>query len=289
MTTAANAESPNVTDGLDWKKFLETHPPESTARVTIRTVSYAGGTVAVDTGYPLQLHCDSEECNGTHWFDHEGGTLYLESAKWKQGILIYRCRHCRRTSKAFGLYVQLLKVGEPIEAYKIGEYPPFGPPIPSRVIALVGGDRELFLKGRRAEIRGLGIGAFAYYRRVVENQKGRIIDEMKKVARRIGAKPEILEMFDNAQKESQFSKAIDQIKGAIPESLLIDGHNPLRLLHTALSEGLHADDDEMCLALAQSIRTILTELAERISLALKEQSELTAAVSRILQQRSKND
>ena len=60
-----------------------------------------------------------------------------------------------------------------------GEYdPPFGPPTPARVITLIGPDKEYYLKGRRAENQGMGIGAFSYYRRVVENQKNRIIDEV---------------------------------------------------------------------------------------------------------------
>jgi hypothetical protein len=43
---------------------------------------------------------------------------------------------------------------------KLGELPPFGPPTPPRVFKLIGEEyRELFLKGRRAENRGLGIGA----------------------------------------------------------------------------------------------------------------------------------
>ena len=40
---------------------------------------------------------------------------------------------------------------------------------------LVGPDRDDFLKGRRCENQGLGVGAFIYYRRVVENQKNRIL------------------------------------------------------------------------------------------------------------------
>ena len=119
--------------------------------------------------------------------------------------------------------------------------------------------------------------------------KNRIIDEMKKVAQKIGLKPEVLVAFETARNETQFSKAVDEIKEAIPESLLIDGHNPLKLLHTALSKGLHAEDDATCMELAQSIRVVLTELAERISLALKEHAELTGAVSRILQQSAKKE
>lgn len=166
--------------------------------------------------------------------------------------------------------------------HKLGEVPPFGPPTPARLITLIGGDRELFLKGRRAENQGLGIGSFAYYRRVVENQKGRLIREIAKVAKMLGASPQELSLFARAANETQFSKAIDDVKNAIPQSLLIYGQNPLSLLHSALSEGLHAQSDEKCLELAQDIRIVLTELAERISQALKDEVELKQAVSRLL-------
>ena len=133
----------------------------------------------------------------------------------------------------------------------------------------------------------MGIGAFAYYRRVVENQKTRIIGEIAKVAAKLGAKPDVLKEFEAAAKETQFSKALDKIKHGIPETLLIDGqHNPLTLLHDALSQGLHADTDEECLAIAQAIRVVLTELAERISEALKKKEELTTAVTRLLTRKS---
>ena len=164
---------------------------------------------------------------------------------------------------------------------KLGEVPPFGPPIPARVISLVGPDRELFLKGRRAELRGLGIGAFAYYRRVLEQQKSRIIEEMRKVAARLEVPAAVLKLFDEAVAESQFSTAVDKIKDAIPESLRIKNRNPLLLLHDAVSEGLHRKTDEECLELATSIRVVLTELAERISNALKDDQELKQALDRI--------
>jgi len=53
--------------------------------------------------------------------------------------------------------------------------------IPSRLPKLVGPDQEKFNKRLRSEACGLGIGAFGYYRQVVENQKGRLIDEIIKV------------------------------------------------------------------------------------------------------------
>jgi hypothetical protein len=63
--------------------------------------------------------------------------------------------------------------------------------------------------------------------------------------------------------------------------LLIDGQNPLALLHKALSQGLHAKTDEECPSLAQDIRVVLTELAERAGIALKDEAELKEAVRRL--------
>jgi hypothetical protein len=54
------------------------------------------------------------------------------------------------------------------------------------------------------------------------------------------------------------------------------------LLHSALSEGIHAQTDEECLEIATSIRVVLSELADRISIALKDHAELKQAVSRLL-------
>jgi hypothetical protein len=270
---------------MTFAEFLESCPPETTRHVSF-VVKYeisqtSGRLIAPD----LQLHCGSKDCNGIRTFFSSDSNVLSSDSELE--FLTYICRNCRRTVKNFALLVRR----DPDRAatarvYKLGELPPFGPPTPSRLIGLVGEDRELFLSGRRAEMRGLGIGAFAYYRRVVEAQKGRIIREIGKVAERVGASPATLALFAEAEKETQFSNAIGKIKSAMPESLLINGQNPLTLLHAALSEGLHDQSDGECLELATSIRVVLAELAERISVALRDEEELRGAVSRLLNRKS---
>ena len=73
-------------------------------------------------------------------------------------------------------------------------------------------------------------------------------------------------------------------KDSIPQALLIKGHNPLRLLHSALSDGLHDRDDAYCLEQASSIRVVLAELSERLAQALKDEAELNRALSHLLNQ-----
>ncbi len=146
----------------------------------------------------------------------------------------------------------------------------------------MGEDYPIFIKGLKCEKQGFGIAAFAYYRRVVDNQKGRLITKILEVAQKLDAKPEMIGKLEQASKATQFSRAVDTIKDAIPESLLVDGRNPLKLLYTALSIGLHEESDEKCLEMAHSIRMVLSDLAERIQQALREQAELKSAVSELL-------
>lgn len=212
--------------------------------------------------------------------------VHLTRNQYGYHFLSYLCRNCTTFSKRFAVAVKLEETGSGGDILKIGELPPFGPPVPSKVINLIGPNRELFLMGRRAENQGMGIGAFSYYRRVIESQKNRIFDEIIKVLRNISGSDEIIKAITTAKAETQFTRAVDSVKYALPESLLIKGHNPLTLLYSALSKGLHAKTDEECLELATSIRVVLSELAERIGQLLKDEKELNEAVSRLLKPES---
>jgi hypothetical protein len=92
----------------------------------------------------------------------------------------------------------------------------------------------------------------------------------------------MLDDLIDAKNETQFTAAVGAVKHGIPSALLVNGHNPLTLLHAALSEGLHAQTDEECLGLATSIRVVLADLADRLGHALKDRAELAAAVTRLM-------
>ncbi len=269
-------------------EFLESSPPNHKVILEdLSKVEFVPGRGKSDVlNTPdLQLHCSSEHCNGTRFFRcTNSGRTYLSPEKTQLRLfLTYRCSNCQKSTKVFSLQVKLSETDEPTgEGIKIGEIPAFGPPTPPRLIKLLGPDREIFLKGRRCENQGLGIGAFIYYRRVVENQKNRILKEIIKVSERLGASQDKIDLLNKAVNETQFSKALDMAKDVLPESLLINGHSPIQLLHSALSEGVHALSDEHCLDLAASVRIVLAELSEKLSQALKDEAELTKALSTLM-------
>jgi hypothetical protein len=98
----------------------------------------------------------------------------------------------------------------------------------------------------------------------------------------VNADPESIAALESAQAETQFSRALASVKSAIPQTLLINGHNPMTLLHSALSEGLHDHSDEQCLEIASSVRVVLAELSERLAQALKDEAELNKALARLM-------
>ena len=148
-----------------FSSFLESCGPDAAHYVSGLIIPTTSGSIALQTP-EIELHCENEICNGLRRF--ESRQTHYVSGRLDYEFVRYICKNCGVTQKTFALAVAPEKGKAEGRVQKLGEYPPFGPPTPSRVMKLVGADRELFIKGRRAELRGLGIGAFAYYRRVVE-------------------------------------------------------------------------------------------------------------------------
>jgi hypothetical protein len=235
----------------------------------------------------LYLHCDL--CNGTRLFEHNEFPLHYNIVEighnetWANHCHVeYLCQNCKEEIKNYFLllYFDKDKIDK-VDIIKVGEYPFYGPKISSKLISIIGPDRELFLKGRRCESQNLGIASYAYYRRVVENQKNRLIDNIVSVCQKTGKDSAIIENLLEAKNNIQFSSSIDSIKDLLPKELYIKDVNPLKLLHKALSIGVHNLDDKDCLEYAQSIRIVLTEFADRLNQLLNDHNELNQAIDKL--------
>lgn len=275
-------EAPEV---ITFKEFLESVPPGHSRLVT--NFSYVDRGYKTSTtrlgGFRLWLHCSSPECSGERYFDQSGDGPLLKFGGADNDFLTFRCSNCKKKTKRYSLNFKLAGATDPAQFIKYGEVPSFGSPVPNRLLRLLedGGDKDLFLKGRQCENQGLGVGAFSYYRRVVESKKTALIHEILKVAETVNAPQATKDALNAAMKEHQFKTSVDMIKDAIPETLLINGNNPMTLLYSALSDGLHDRDDEHCLELAMSIRVVLSDLVQRVSEARKENDELKKALTNL--------
>ena len=283
-------QTPNKIQYQTMSEFLENTPPNKTAYISDLVVwenmgLYPGQQARLRKPN-LNLHCSTDSCNRIMTFRHffpESDNEILAENNWRYLYISYQCSNCQKERKVFSLAAIVYRNGKPQgQCYKFGELPPYGPPVPTKLITLIGADKDVFLQGHRCENQGFGIGAFAYYRRVVENQKNRILKRIIKVSKKIGAPQATIDRLDAAIKETQFKKAFGMAKDVIPEKLFINDQNPILALHHVLSRGVHRLSDEQCLALARDVRIVLGDLSERMAFVLKEDAEVGSALSNLM-------
>ena len=283
-STVNEVEEKALSAPISLKEFLEkTHPSMFKSIDDLWNITSAKGYTQriVDTP-PLRLHC--QICEGERTFRCGNNVYFSIDKKHDDFSLQYQCGDCEEQVKFFSL---LIEFGDrPAGAvYKYGELPAFGVHVPTKVLRLFGRDSAIFLKGRQCENLGYGVGAFAYYRRVVENHKNDILDEIIKVCRTVNAPEDVITELQAAKKEIAFAKSIEKVKSALPQGLLINGHNPLLALHGALSVGIHDQSDDSCLEAAHAVRLVLTDLVEKMSLLKQDDKQLNDAVQLLLKKK----
>jgi hypothetical protein len=269
---------------LEWKEFLESTPAyvERQFKYLIQDINPAGTSTIWGFHSPrIQLYCEVDD--GDRWF--ETNITKVGCARNNTLFIPYTCRDCGIREKTFALILSPDLEQDPkvLRAMKLGEFPPFGSHLAKRLQDMLSKtDLELYRKGLRTEREGNGIGAAAYFRRVVENQWKALVQKLRDAAKKIGTTVEKLKVFDEALAQTQFSAAVDMLKDSIPEKLLIlDGRNPLTLLYRPLSVQIHDLSDEQCLQQAADIRVVLNETFDTIRRVLKDDETLKAAVSRL--------
>jgi hypothetical protein len=248
--TSALSEDPAP---LSFAEFLENTPPNQEVAIVdlmkkelVRTTRTGAFPAEILNTPDIQLHCPSDACNGLRFYRCMSGTTPPKEDTWQFIYLSYHCANCRRGGKTFSIAVKRDKKDSSGKCYKFGERPPFGPPAPARLISLIGPDRELFLKGLRCEDQGLGIGAFVYYRRVVENQKNRIISQILKVATKLEIDAAATAELEAAITETQFTKALESVKHGIPQSRVVNCDKPQGLVQRAVCDGVAGRSAQKC-------------------------------------------
>jgi hypothetical protein len=272
-----------------WKAFLESTPPNVPVKIDGLFGQHHPSSVTEPWSIAspeIEVYCETD--GGIRSFAPETDCDFAfarpkDERTWT--FVVYTCKNCGNQSKVFCLLMDRPRTGSSssCDVMKFGEFPSFGPPISPRIKQLLGeSDLELYRKGMRSEDQGLGIGAATYFRRIVDNHWRLLVAEVRDAAAELGATD--LSIYDAALQETQFSKAVEMLKRAIPPRLLIlGGENPLTLLYRPLSSGLHGLTDERCLQQASDIRVVLTALLENIADVMKDRDELKDAAARLKQ------
>ncbi len=128
----------------------------------------------------------------------------------------------------------------------------------------LGDDADFFTNALICESQNYGIGAFSYYRRIVENSIEKILYNIRSFVEREGSSATMIAEIDKALNETIMDKRIKIAKNGIPESLRQNGINPLTTIYDTLSAGIHRFTEEECLKNCEAIRVALCHLIQKL-------------------------
>lgn len=147
---------------------------------------------------------------------------------------------------------------------KIGQFPPYSIN-PDKVVDkyLTDEDSENYRKALINLSVSYGIGAFAYFRRIIENEIKRIIKDISEMD--FEGVELIKQGFLKYQNDHQMSNLIDILNKHLPKSLTELDDNPIKLLYEQLSGGIHSFSEEECLEKAKTIDIILSYVIKKVN------------------------
>jgi hypothetical protein len=125
-----------------------------------------------------------------------------------------------------------------------------------------------------------GVAAFAYFRRVVENNIGRLLDLVQEDAKASGDAPALIAIAE-LRNESPMSEKIKIANSALPPHLKPDGLNPLGRLYRVLSEGIHNLSEDACLAQAKATSECLVFLVAELALRRQHREQFKRAIGNL--------
>ena len=189
---------------------------------------------------------------------------------------LFKCHSCLSSEYAFFIEVNI----ENGKIRKVGQSPDWPTTLDKTIGKFLKDDSEFFKRALRCESQGYGIAAFSYYRRVLENSIGKILENLRSILEMQGSS-ENIEKIDIALKGTVMEEKIKIAKDAIPNSLKPNGMNPLTIIYKTLSVGIHRLTEEECLKNSQDIRVALSYLIKALTQQNEDQREFLEATKNL--------
>ncbi len=224
----------------------------------------------------LRMYCDHGKCEADTWWDVDREDYYFSSGHIQERY--YTCRNCGVRKQ----YYQLIwQENTDFNIFlKVGQWPPLTiEPSPELAKALGPEDAELYKKGLIDFNFAHGIGAVAYFRRVLENKINALLDLIAEAARNAQVASEEPAKIEAVKKSHRVEDKINIASKILPAHLKPGGHNPLDKLYGPLSAGLHGESDDECLRIFSEARFVFEYLFKNLTESNEEARKYVARLS----------
>jgi hypothetical protein len=206
-------------------------------------------------------------------------TVPLDDGPW---LWVFLCAGCQDMRRRF-----LVLLSKEMWILKAGQWPAWeAPGIDQRQMAALGTHGNMFKKGVACEREGFGIGAAAYYRRIVEGVIGELLDSIRTLLDE-PQRQAYGEVLAGLKADTMAADRIKCVKDYLPTTLRPGGINPLDVLYETLSRDIHTASEEESLEDAGHIRSALVFLLGEVASHKERSKEFLESTKRLLEKRSK--
>lgn len=162
---------------------------------------------------------------------------------------------------------------------KIGQWPRYEVETDLEILTFLNTEDKQYYKNALSCIKqNLGVAAYAYFRKIVENEIIRLVES---IVQGNQANLKIIEALKEYQKNKRVSELLDTTFPFLPDALKSLDDNPLKLLYGSLSDGLHELTDEECLAKAIALNRLLSFTIKKINEEKTDLKEIKNAIKNL--------
>ena len=177
----------------------------------------------------------------------------------------YRCAGC--SQQIFKVWIQVFPSSGKVQ--KVGQVPEWNINVDKQVSSYLGEDLQLYKRAKTCLSQSYGLGACAYMRRILENQVNSIIDSIIKIKKQDNDSEESIKELISIKKGKVLDTKLKLAYKFAPQSIIVEGHNPLKLMYELLSNGVHEKSEDDCTKTASQLLSIF----EYVIVELKRQQE----------------
>jgi hypothetical protein len=194
----------------------------------------------------------------------------------------FQCTACQSPLE---FWIEYKKDGK-IWVRKLGQFPSWDIQIENDLEDFLGAEAVFLKKGKICLSQSFGLAACSYFRRVLENEIGPLLDLLIEIKERNGVNEDKLEEYKQVSNGKDFSTKSNLALEIAPESLIIDGINPFKIIHDFLSKGIHSLAEEECQDIAQKTLSALKFVVVKLNREKKQQEEFIQDLKSLEKQRN---
>ena len=224
----------------------------------------------------VKTYCEGETCRQETIWETDNAQVYFGHVFYHAR---YKCRNCGSNQMDYW-FIWTEDQNHLSLFIKVGQFPPLSIEPPKDLTKALGKtDAELYKKALINGNYSFGLGALAYFRRVIENKVNMLLDLIAEAAKLANFEPEELARIEEIKNSHHLDVKIEYASKILPPNLRPGGHNPLNKLYAIASTGIHGKSDEECLEDFNSARFEFEYLFKNLTIGNEEAKAYLERVS----------